>query len=86
MKKLTFLFIFILIPMKYAFGNEVECNNLKKYSSEYFNCKAGNIKNKALEIGKDFVENTKEYQKKNFEESKEQLENTKEQIEKIKKK
>ena len=81
MKKIIF-FIFITLNLNnFAISDETDCNKFKKYSSEYFNCKTEIIKNKAIAISKDFVEDTKEYQKKNFEKGKEQIENTKEQLE-----
>ena len=82
MKKVIFLILFILIPNNFAISNENDCNNFKKYSAEYFNCKTEIIKKKAIAIGKDFVDDTKEFQKKNYEDSKKQIENTKEKIEK----
>jgi len=82
MKKVIFLILFILIPNNFAISNENDCNNFKKYSAEYFNCKTEIIKKKAIAIGKDFVDDTKEFQKKNYEDGKKQIENTKEKIEK----
>ena len=82
MKKVIFLILFILIPNNFAISNENDCNNFKKYSAEYFNCKTEIIKKKAIAIGKDFVDDTKEFQKKNYEDGKKQIEHTKEKIEK----
>ena len=82
MKKVIFLILFILIPNNFAISNENDCNNFKKYSAEYFNCKTEIIKKKAIAIGKDFVDDTKKFQKKNYEDGKKQIENTKEKIEK----
>jgi len=82
MKKIIFLILFILIPNNFAISNENDCNNFKKYSAEYFNCKTEIIKKKAIAIGKDFVDDTKEFQKKNYEDGKKQIEHTKEKIEK----
>ena len=81
MKKLIFLILFNFSLINNAASDELNCSEFKKYSSEFFNCKTKTIKNKAIAIGKDFVEDTKEYQKKKFEESKEQIGNTKKQIE-----
>ncbi len=82
MKKIIFLIFINLNFNNYAIGNEIDCIEFKKYSSEYFNCKTQIIKNKAIALGKDFVEDTKKYQKEKFEEGKDQIEETKEQIEK----
>ncbi len=82
MKKITLIILLILSLNNHAISNETDCNDFKKYSSEYFSCKTAIIKNKAIAFGKDFVEDTKEYQKKNYEDSKQQIENTKENIEK----
>jgi len=86
MKKIIFLILLILAQNNYSLSDENNCDDLKKYSSEYFNCKTEIIKNKTIALGKDFVEDTKKYQKKNYEKSKEQIESTKEQIEKTKEK
>ena len=81
MKKFILLILFISVLKNNAIDNELNCEEFKKYSSEYFNCKTEIIKNKALSFGKEFVEDTKEYQKKNLKDGKEQIEKTKEQLE-----
>ncbi len=86
MNKSILIMFFWLCLNNNAVSNEIDCSKFKKYSSEYFNCKTEIIKNKAIELGKDFVEDTKKYQKKNYEESKKQIGSTKEQIEKTKEK
>ncbi len=82
MIKIIFLVLFTFTLNHYAISNETNCDEFKKYSSEYFNCKTEIIKDKAISFGKNFVEDTKEYQKKNYEDGKKQIENTKKQIEK----
>ncbi len=84
MKKIIFLVLLSLTFNHYAISSETSCDQFKKYTSEYFNCKTEIIKNKAISLGKDFVKDTKEYQKKNFEDGKNQIEITKEKIEKKK--
>ena len=81
MKKIIFLVLITFSYSQYAISSEANCDKFKKYSSEYFNCKTKIIKNKAISLGKNFVEDTKEYQKKNYEDGKKQIEKTKEQIE-----
>ena len=82
MKKITFIMIFIFSLNNHAISDETDCDDFKKYSSEYFSCRTAIIKNKAIAFGNDFLKNTKEYQKKNYKDSKQQIENTKENIEK----
>ena len=84
MKNIIFIIFLSITLNNYAISSEVNCDDFKKYSSEYFNCKTEIIKNKAISLGKDFVEDTKKYQKKNFEDGKKQIEITKEKMEKKK--
>ncbi len=81
MKKFIFLISLIIIQNNYSFSDETNCDDFKKYSSEYFNCKAKMIKHKAALIGKEIIKDTKDYQKKNIEDGKKQIGNTKKQIE-----
>ena len=80
MIKIIFIVLFTFTLNHYAISNEMNCDEFKKYSSEYFNCKTEIIKNKAVAIGKNFVEDTKEYQKKNIKAGKEQIEKTGDKI------
>ena len=76
MKKIIFICIFLTsISIQSVKADENNCSNLKKFSKEYFSCKAKAITNKTKSVtkttlnkSKNFMKNeidkTKKYQKK----------------------
>ena len=87
MNKLYLLSIIILLTMSNIIqANELGCKEFKKFSAEYFKCKAQQIKDKTLSTGKKIIKDTKEFQDKEWSEGKNQINNTKEGVNKLKEK
>ena len=81
MKKKFFIFItFLFCFNSYAFSNELDCNEFKKFSVNYMKCKANVIKNKTISGGKNFIDDTKNYQNKEWSNEKTKLNNLKEKV------
>ena len=84
MKKILIVTLFIFLNTNFANTSENNCDEFKKYSSDYFICKIEILKQKTFLTGKNMISETKEYQKKQWSEGKKQIENTKKNIEKTK--
>ena len=81
MKFNFFLILIIILGInKFAYSNEINCNEFDKFSSEFLKCKANIIKNKAVTAGQNFVEDTKEYQKKEWSKEKGKIDKLKEKV------
>ncbi len=81
MKKIFIIIIFSFLNANFANTSENDCNEFKKYSSDYFRCKTEILKQKTISTGKNIFNETKEYQKKQWSDGKKQIENTKKNIE-----
>ena len=81
MKFNFFLILIIILGInKFAYSDEINCNEFDKFSSEFLKCKANIIKNKAVNAGQNFVEDTKEYQKKEWSKEKGKIDKLKEKF------
>ena len=78
--KFVLISIIILSLSKLAYSKEINCNEFDKFSSEFLKCKANIIKNKAVNAGQNFVEDTKEYQKKEWSKEKGKIDKLKEKV------
>ena len=63
-----------------SYSNENNCSEFKKLSVNYIKCKSSSIKDKTIQVGKNFVEDTKNYQKKEWSDEKEKLDKIKKQV------
>ena len=81
MKFNFFLILIIILGInKFAYSDEINRNEFDKFSSEFLKCKANIIKNKAVNAGQNFVEDTKEYQKKEWSKEKDKIDKLKEKV------
>ena len=64
----------------YAFSNELNCNEFKKFSVNYMKCKANLIKDKTVSAGKNFIDDTKNYQNNEWSDEKSKLNNLKKKV------
>ena len=78
--KIALATLFILNIYNSALSNELNCNNVKKFSVDYFKCKGSAVKNKTISVGKNIINDTKDYQKKEWTKEKEKIIETKEKI------
>ena len=77
------IFILTKINLFAANVHSKETNDYLKYnrlSKIYLECKANNIKKKALSFGKSIIKDTKYYQKKEWSDEKKKIEKTKEKV------
>ena len=63
-----------------SYSNENDCSQFKKLSVNYIKCKSSSIKDKAIQTGKNIVEDTKNYQKKEWSAEKEKLDKIKKKV------
>jgi len=63
MKKIIFFaFLFIININSNSFANSKDCKEFKKFSVEYFKCKANIVKDKTIYTGQNIIKDTKDYQ------------------------
>ena len=85
MKKIIFLTTLLFININsYSSANSNDCKEFKKFSVDYFKCKANIVKEKTITTGKNIVEDTKDYQKKEWSKEKKKMNKVKEKINKAK--
>ena len=70
----------------FVLSNEINCKEMKKFSTEYFKCKGNLLKDKTISAGQNIIKDTKNYQKKEWSEEKTKMKNAKEKIMKAKEK
>ena len=81
MKKIIFILILInLLTINVHTEEVIDCSQYNKLSKMYLECKASDIKNKTLSLGKNVVEDTKNYQKKEWSDEKKKLKKAKEKV------
>ena len=81
MIKKIFLILFLVIGFNSIVSTEeIGCDEFKKFSMEYMKCKANSLKNKSIEMGKNFAGDTKEFQKKTWSEEKKKWIEVKEKV------
>ena len=78
--RLILIIYLIFGQINFAHSNEVNCDELKKFSSEYMKCKANLIKKKTISAGKNFVEDTKDFQEKEWSEGKKKVNKIKKKV------
>ena len=78
--KFFLISIIVLGFNKFSYGNEVNCSEFDKFSTEFVKCKANIIKNKTITTGQNFVEDIKDYQKNEWSEEKEKINKLKEKV------
>ena len=87
MKKIIFFaFLFIMNINSNSFANSKDCKVFKKFSVEYFKCKANIVKDKTIYTGQNIIKDTKDYQNKEWSEEREKIDKAKEKINKTKEK
>tara|TARA_A100001015_G_scaffold201310_1_gene224753 strand:+ start:347 stop:619 length:273 start_codon:yes stop_codon:yes gene_type:complete len=84
--KLALAALFILNFCNIAFSNEINCMEMKKFSTEYFKCKGNVLKDKTITAGQNIIKDTKNYQEKEWSEEKTKINKTKDKIIKAKEK
>ena len=50
--RLILIVFFVFVFNKFAYSNEIDCNEFKKFSVNYMKCKANSMKNKTISAGK----------------------------------
>ena len=86
-KKIFFLiFLFLFNINNYSYADSNKCNELKKFSVEYFKCKGNIIKDKTISAGQNIIKDTKDYQNNEWSDEKKKMDKAKEKINKAKEK
>tara|TARA_B100001063_G_C16647550_1_gene494161 strand:+ start:675 stop:947 length:273 start_codon:yes stop_codon:yes gene_type:complete len=70
----------------FVLSNDLNCKEIKKFSTEYFKCKGNLLKDKTISAGQNIIKDTKNYQKKEWSEEKIKIKNAKDKIIKTKEK
>ena len=78
--RLILIVFFVFVFIKFAYSNEIDCNEFKKFSVNYMKCKASLIKDKTVSAGKNFIDETKNYQNKEWSDEKNKLNDLKEKV------
>ena len=55
---LILIVFFVFVFNQFAYSNEIDCNEFKKFSVNYMKCKANLMKNKTFSAGKNLIEDT----------------------------
>ena len=77
---LLVLITFILGLNNFAYTNDVNCDEFKKFSINYMKCKTNLIKDKTITAGQNFVKDTKEYQSEEWLKEKEKINKIKKKV------
>ena len=81
MIKKIFLILFLFsILSEFAYTNEINCEDFKKFSVNRMKCKANLVRNKTISAGKNFIKDTKDYQKKEWSDEKKKIDNMKKKV------
>jgi len=78
--KLALTSLLILIFNNFALSNEINCKEIKKFSTKYFKCKGNLLKNKTIYAGQNIIQSTKDYQKKEWSDEKKKIDNMKKKV------
>ena len=83
---LLFIFLFFFNLKSNSIAVNKQCDEFKKLSVDYLNCKGNLIKEKTISKGQNVIQDTKDYQNKEWSKDKKKINKAKDKINEVKEK